>query len=439
MEKDHDIVQSSPSSLLSVEYEIKPPKLTPRIARVQKHFGIGFDSGTRRVVTNLPTDCLLSDRCEGTLVYLYGDSGCGKSSVLRQIKELFDAKGFEDDKLPDKALIDTFDDYGQATYLLSLTGLAEAYLFLRKPSELSDGQRYRYRLAHLIDAGYKSIIMDEFCANLDRTTAKAISYNLRKVADRFGINFYVATTHTDIKEDLQADASIHLDGRGGFEIEERGEKKDCSLMEDITFRRGRLKDWGHFKYWHYKEGAEAFVTDVFIAEYKGEKIAYCSYGMPAIQCGHRNKIFGPETYQRDLKRLNKEVRNLKRVVVAPQFRGIGLAVTFIKWTTTQMPYLFLETVDAMATVSKFNQKAGFKMIGKTDGARRKALIAGKKNKGKFYGGAVTENSGAIYETWYYLKDNRKNYEALKETETHKTKMTVVRYKRVEEEGAEKDD
>jgi ABC-type ATPase with predicted acetyltransferase domain len=372
MENNHDIDQSS----LTVEYEVKPPKLTPRIARVQKHFGIGFD-----------------------VVYLYGDSGCGKSSVLRQIKELYDAKGFEDDQLEERALIDTFEEYGRATYYLSLTGLAEAYLFLRKPSELSDGQLYRYRLAHLIDTGAENVIMDEFCANLDRTTAKAISYNLRKVADRFNINFFVATTHRDIKTDLNADASILLDGRGGFEIEPRGADRDCSLLADITFDRGRLKDWGYFKYWHYKEGAEAL-----------------------------NKIFGPEVYQHDLKRLNKEVRNLKRVVVAPQFRGIGLAVEFIKWTTTQMPYLYLETVDAMATVSKFNQKAGFNLIGKTDGARRKALIAGKKNKGKFYGGKVTENSGAIYETWYYLKDNRKNYEALQEAEKHKTKRTVKRYK-----------
>jgi len=411
MESNHDIVdQSSPSvpDYINVEYQIKPPKLTPRIARVQKHFGIGFDEGIRRVVSNLPTDCLLSDRDTGTLVYIYGDSGCGKSSVLRQIKEMFDAKGFEDDQLQDKALIDTFEDYGRATYCLSLTGLAEAFLFLRKPSELSDGQLYRYRLAHLIDSGAKHVVMDEFCANLDRTTAKAISFNLRKVADRFGINFFVATTHTDIKSDLQADASILLDGRGGFEIEARGQSRSCSLLQNITYRRGRLKDWDYFKYWHYKEGAEAFVTDVFLAEYKGEPIAYASYGMPAIQCGHRNKIFGPETYQRDLKRLNKEVRNLKRVVVAPQFRGIGFAVRFLKWTATQMPYLWLETVDAMATVSKFNQKAGWTLIGKTDGARRKALIAGKKNKGKFYGGKVTENSGAIYETWYYLRDNREN-------------------------------
>ncbi len=45
------------------------------------------------------------------------------------------------------------------------------YLYIRKPQELSDGQRYRFRLAKIIESGAKVWVADEFLAVLDRTTA----------------------------------------------------------------------------------------------------------------------------------------------------------------------------------------------------------------------------------------------------------------------------
>ncbi len=48
-------------------------------------------------------------------------------------------------------------------------------MFIRKPNELSDGQRYRFCLAKLIESKAKVWVADEFLAVLDRTTAKVIS------------------------------------------------------------------------------------------------------------------------------------------------------------------------------------------------------------------------------------------------------------------------
>lgn len=49
-----------------------------------------------------------------------------------------------------------------------MAGLNDAYLFVRKPSEMSDGQKYRLKIAKLIESGADVWVADEFGAVLDQ-------------------------------------------------------------------------------------------------------------------------------------------------------------------------------------------------------------------------------------------------------------------------------
>ena len=90
----------------------------------------------------------------------------------------------------------------QGLEILSLVGLNDANQYIRKPNELSDGQRYRFRLAKLIESKQQVWFADEFLAVLDRTTAVVIASNLQKIARRVGATLVVATTHGDMVKDL---------------------------------------------------------------------------------------------------------------------------------------------------------------------------------------------------------------------------------------------
>src|SRR5207245_995307 len=85
-------------------------------------------------------------------------------------------------------------------------------LLLRYPTELSDGQKYRFRVAKALSEGHRILACDEFMAVLDRTSAKVISYNLRKLVSRRGLILAIATTHEDILDDLQPDWLVMFDG-----------------------------------------------------------------------------------------------------------------------------------------------------------------------------------------------------------------------------------
>jgi len=98
--------------------------------------------------------------------------------------------------------------------MLTGCGLNDAFLFLRKYKELSEGQKYRYKLARRMDNEYGNVwIVDEFCATLDRVMARIIAYLIQKVARKCGKTVIAGTTHRDVIEDFQPDIIVEK-GRG---------------------------------------------------------------------------------------------------------------------------------------------------------------------------------------------------------------------------------
>ncbi len=205
---------------ISVAYDFLPRQNSVRASQVMDHFGIGFEQGRHVIADHLELPI-----APGEVVLFTGASGSGKSSLMRALAARLTAEAgdtnaaavltLEDLPLPSTLLIDALDlPAAEAMNLLSTCGLGEAHLMLRTPAELSDGQRYRFRLALALSRQPQWIVADEFTATLDRTLAKVIAFNIRRLADRTGVGFLLATTHEDVAEDLAADLRVccRLDG-----------------------------------------------------------------------------------------------------------------------------------------------------------------------------------------------------------------------------------
>lgn len=180
-----------------------------RVLDIAEAFGIGLEDKEFVVFDNLELQV-----ADGDIVYITGQSGGGKSVLLRELAAQMAARGrtvvnLDHVELQDKPLIDQIGaSTDDAIRLLATAGINDAYLYVRKPSELSDGQRYRFRLAKAIETGAQVWVADEFLAVLDRTSAKVIAYSLQKTARRAGATVIVATTHTDMVADLAPDLRI---------------------------------------------------------------------------------------------------------------------------------------------------------------------------------------------------------------------------------------
>lgn len=83
----------------------------------------------------------------------------------------------------------------EAIALLNSVGLAEAHLYLKRPSQISDGQRYRFAVARLCDSRKPIWVADEFVSTLDPLTAAIVAKGLRKSAWKFGATLVLAAPH----------------------------------------------------------------------------------------------------------------------------------------------------------------------------------------------------------------------------------------------------
>ncbi|MCA9244995.1 MAG: ATP-binding cassette domain-containing protein [Phycisphaerales bacterium] len=213
---------------ISVAHDFLPKHNSVRAAQVMDHFGIDFEHGRHVIAADLEIPIE-----PGQVVLFTGASGSGKSSLMRALSEQLNDRPpasrrcrgtvvvvLELLPLPDGLLVDSLNlPAGQAMNLLSSCGLGEAHLMLRTPTELSDGQRYRFRLALALSMNPQWIVADEFTATLDRTLAQVVAFNVRRLADRTGTGFLLATTHEDVTTDLAPDVHVHCRLDGEISIE----------------------------------------------------------------------------------------------------------------------------------------------------------------------------------------------------------------------------
>jgi len=363
--------------IINISYETAAPDPTERVVGVAEGFGLGLDQWEKFLVyDNVELKIGPAD-----IVYITGDSGSGKSVLLKALEK--DIR--QDMKLSciniadikpeaDKPLIETVGEtLEEGLELLSKVGLNDAFLFLRSYEQLSDGQKYRYKIAKMIESKAQFWIMDEFAATLDRDTAKIVAYNLQKHARQQGKAVLAATTHTDLLEDLNP--SVHIHKRFGKEITVNYHlnkpAKECSLTKEMQITEGTTEDWRKLASFHYRSHKIAAPRKIFCLKRGTELCGVIVYNYPPPTCFGRRLVLP----KMSMKELNEKLSIITRVVVHPKYRTIGLGVKLVKETLPLAGTKYVEMPAVMAKYNRFAEKAGMQKIAQQPPPKEALAIA----------------------------------------------------------------
>jgi len=346
---------------ISIRYKTATA-VTSRTLAVAEAFGIGVDEHRNHVLyDNVQLKIGPKD-----IVYLTGDSGSGKSVLLKRLERLLapQAVNIKDVKVDrNQPLIDTLGKtLGEGLELLSRVGLNDAFLFVRRYGQLSDGQKYRYRIAKLIETDRQYWMMDEFCATLDRDTAKILAFNVQRLARQEGKAVIAATTHEDLFEDLRP--SVFIRKRLGREVEVQYFPNEinevCSITRQIRLEEGSIEDYHRLAQFHYREaGGLPPPRRVFALRRVDEVIGVIVYSFSPIVCFGRKQAFPKKL---TVQELNSQFSIISRVVLHPKYRTIGLGAKLVKETLPLAGTPYIEAVAVMARYNPFFERAGMKKI-----------------------------------------------------------------------------
>lgn len=352
--------QTSNKFIINISYKTKTD-ITNRTVAVAEAFGLGIDEFQQQVIyDNITLKIGPQD-----IIYITGESGSGKSTLLRELQRQLQPNTIniiDIEVTPSKPIIESVGKtFPEALELLSRVGLNDAFLFVRRFEQLSDGQKYRFQLAKLTESNKQYWTTDEFCATLDRDTAKIVAYNLQKLARQLGKAVLVATTHNDLFKDLAP--SVHIHKQFGKQIRIRyfpnKLNTECSLVKNMHVVEGTRQDYEKLSCFHYRSSQLPPPHKIFTLKHHNEPAGVIVYSYPPAMCFGRRQALGRMA---SLKELNKDLVWISRVVLHPKYRSIGLGTLLVKKTLPLINRPYVETIAVMAKYNPFFEKSGMTKI-----------------------------------------------------------------------------
>ena len=278
-----------------------------RASRVRSLFNVSPKAGaTFQASCDLPVD---EDNWQ--IGMIVGPSGSGKSSLGRAAWGTGSYhQGFTwrsapiiDEIAPDEA-------FDSVTGALSAVGLGTVPSWLRPYSVLSTGEKFRADLARILLEGPRRVVIDEFTSVVDRRIAQIGAAAFARAWRReVGRQVILLSCHRDIIEWVEPDWVMDTEG--------------------FTFQRGRLwrrpeialdifqtgwRPWREtFEAHHYLKLPYMIAATNYVATHRGDPVAHVA----VATC------------------TGLSTARMCRLVVLPEWQGVGVGVKFIEWVADQ--------------------------------------------------------------------------------------------------------
>jgi ABC-type ATPase involved in cell division/GNAT superfamily N-acetyltransferase len=243
---------------------------------------------------------------------IVGPSGSGKSTIAREIwpDQVASAPSWRN-----HAIVDDFDEslgIKEIAGALNAVGLSSPPAWLRPYRTLSNGERFRADMARLLSGPDPVVVVDEFTSVVDRQVAKVASHALQKTIRRGTQQFVAVTCHYDVLDWLQPDWVLDL---ATSEFSWRSVQPHPPV--ELAVARVGAEAWRMFHRHHYLSADLHKAAQCYGGWIGDDLVAFAAY------------IHFPHAHVKDIKMAH-------RVVVLPDYQGLGLGMRLNDWIGQQL-------------------------------------------------------------------------------------------------------
>lgn len=134
-------------------------------------------------------------------------------------------------------------------------------------------------------------------------------------------------------------------------------------------------------------------------------VGYVSFGPPSLASTNRRETFGKHF---DAAVVNKWFSTVTRVVLDPRYRGAGIASTMLRDACThhaeRKSIKYIEAKTSMGAVNRFNQAAGFRLMGTNSQLEQTTGGNGRGAGGGAIGESKRDKSREIRQIYEFVMD-----------------------------------
>ena len=167
--------------------------------------------------------------------------------------------------------------------------------------------------------------------------------------------------------------------------------RTCSAVRNLRIVRGGIEDYKRLARYHYRGGSPGTWMAIFVIKHCGggaspalrtkqtptaslrearrwgscgEPVGVIVYTLPSegaeLRNAATNNMFSNLDKKSRFTLINKNIRCIRRVVIEPRFRGLGLASRLVRETLPEAGVPIVEAMAVMGMVNPFFEKAGMK-------------------------------------------------------------------------------
>ena len=183
-------------------------------------------------------DIEIPDKTKWDILYITGESGSGKTTILKEI-----CPSYVFSSIPSTPLYkwngESENEQIKCIEILTKCGISDATMFISTFNQLSDSQQVRAKIALEIINHKSLIVIDEFLSTLDRSTAKAVAFSIQKLIRKENIKAIFSTAHNDLTNYLKPDYIIEGQSfPSKFTVKKNNWDSTNPFMNQISFHYG---------------------------------------------------------------------------------------------------------------------------------------------------------------------------------------------------------